>query len=425
MTSSPHRKAGPIQGLILLSCITLAVMGALVIVPIVPQMMVVFKDMPNAPYWVSMIITIPSLCVAFLSPLAGWLGDRFGRRRLLIPAMGLYSLCGIMPYFLNDFKLIFLSRIGVGIMEAIAMTLSTTMIGDLFSGQTRDRWLAGQTAVASISAVIFLFIGGHAGRESWHTPFLVYLFPLLLMFLLILFTWEPAAAAHAEDKHAEDRHVEDRAAGSDAPPAPVQRAAFPWLFMAAVCAVTLFATLLFYTIQIEFSTALAQIGITDPGQIGNLTAIASLAVPLGTVCFWVLSRRLKVSQLLFIEFLGFGLAYVAMHRFQSDFRAVVAFAALSQIAAGMTLPTLLTWASSRLHYRIRGLGTGLWQAVMQSGQFVCGLVFTYISVTLNAGVMSTFQIFGVAALAAALLCLLTVFLNRTRTSSDPVPVPRA
>ncbi|MFT4089469.1 MAG: MFS transporter [Asticcacaulis sp.] len=404
-TNSTFRAAGPLQGFTLLSCMTLGVMGVLLVAPVIPQMMEAFKDTPNVEYWVPLVVTAPALCVALLSPVAGWLGDRVGRRKLLIPAMAIYSLCGMAPLLLNDLTHILISRIGVGIAEAAVMTLSTTMIGDLFDGKSRDKWLAGQTAVASTSAVIFLLIAGFAGRFGWQGPFVIYAFPLLLMVAVMLFTWETKekkASVTPEAPHlfADKAH--------EIPPAPSVtgtggKVRFPYAFIIFVCAISLFASLMFYTVQIQLSVALSALGVSDPGMIGMMTAIASLAVPLGTFVFWGASKRLSVPWLLTVEFAIMGAAYVAMSK-AADPALFVAFAAISQIGAGMILPTLLTWAMSGLAFEVRGAGTGVWQSTFAFGQFACGMVVPFIS-GLAGGIIPAFMVLGIASLSAALLAL--------------------
>lgn len=409
MSSTP-RKAGPLQGFTLLSCMTLAVMGALLVAPVIPQMMEHFKDVPNVQYWVPMVVTVPSLCVAFLSPLAGWLGDKFGRRRLLIPAMGLYSICGLAPFFLTDLTHILISRIGVGITEAAVMTLSTTMIGDMFTGPSRDKWLAGQTATASTSAIIFLIIAGYAGRFGWQGPFIVYLFPLVLMMGVIFFTWETGKNG---ENAPEPPHI--FAGEVDAPAAQVVdgKVKFPFAFLAGVCGVTLVAALMFYTIQIQLSVALDAIGIKDPARIGLLTAIASIAVPVGTFVFWGVSKRLSIPVLLLIEFAIMGAAYIGMSKTTQDYRVFVAFAAVSQIGAGMILPTLLTWAMSRLSLQVRGVGTGVWQSTFAFGQFACGLVVPFIS-GIVGGIIPALAVLGIMSLVAAVCALFASFTSRKK-----------
>jgi MFS family permease len=253
------RQPGFATGLSLLIPITLSTMAIVLLVPVLPQMLVDYASVPGHEYLVPMVLTVPALCVALLSPVAGMLGDYFGRRRLLIVALGVYAVVGLAPIFLTDLFHIIASRILVGIAEALIMVLTTTMIGDYFDGARRDKWLAAQTAVASISALLFFNLGGILGSFGWRTPFWAYCSALIMLAAVVRFTWEPPARTERLHNASWD--------------------GFPWSKMLGIIGVTIFASILFYTVQIQASGGLVALGLTSPAEIGFLTSIASLGVP--------------------------------------------------------------------------------------------------------------------------------------------------
>ena len=147
MTSiAPGRQAGRLQGIVLLLPVTLAVMGVIVLVPVVPQMMAHFADVPGHEYLIQGgVLTMPALFMALSSPAGGWLADRFGRRRLLILAMVCYAIVGVAPAFIDNLMAIIATRIGVGIFEGIILTTTTILLCDYFGGAQRERWIAART----------------------------------------------------------------------------------------------------------------------------------------------------------------------------------------------------------------------------------------------------------------------------------------
>jgi sugar phosphate permease len=66
------------------------------------------------------------------------------------------------------------------------------------------------------------------------------------------------------------------------------------------------------------------------------------------------------------------------------------------------LPTMLVWATRGLAYSIRGRGNGMWQAAFAIGQFLSGMVVTFLSARLN-GLLPALVVMGKAALIFALL----------------------
>ncbi len=397
-----ERTAGLLQGIMLLLPITLAVMGIVVLVPVLPRMMAHFAHIPNHQYLLQGgVLTMPALCVMLFSPLAGWLADRFQRRRTLLIAMFAYAFLGIAPIFLDDLFAIIATRVGVGMCEAVIMTVTTTLICDYFSGPAREKWLASQTAIASLSSLGLVYIGGLLGSAyGWRGPFWTYLFSLLLLIGVLAFTWEPQKAK------------------SDAPAQGVVAVNFPWARLSGICAITLFASVMFYAIQTEGSLALEALGVTDPARIGKLTAIANLGVPLGTLVFRGLARW-PLALLLSCEFAVIGAGFIWMGK-AADSGAFVLAAGLNQVGCGMVLPTLLTWATRGLAFEVRGRGTGLWTGTFSMGQFLSGLVITFIGEHAG-GLSSAFIVVGATAMTAAGLSFLVGIRNsptRARQTSE-------
>ena len=381
------RQAGSLQAIVLLLPCTLAVMGTVVLAPVLPMLQDHFSAVPGARYWVPMILTVPAMVQVLFLPLAGIAADIFGRRKLLLTAMLLYAVVGVAPLVLDRLTSILISRVVVGVLESFILTVSTTLIGDFFKGAARDKWLAYQTAIASISAVCFIFLGGLLGTYGWRGPFALYGSAALLLVAVTLLTWEPAP---------------DSEPMLGAGPVPSTR--FPLWQMSGICAITLFVSTMFFVVQLELPFGLRDHGVSDPVRIGTLTAIASIFVPFGSFVFMRLSRHLSVFALLFLELLILATGFVGMGM-ASGFEGLVAAAALNQIGAGMSFPTLLTWAMRNLPYEWRGRGTGLWQGANATGQFLTPLVVTLVAGHVG-GLLPAFIAVGIACAAAAILAAL-------------------
>ena len=389
-------------GFSLLITITLSTMAIVLLAPVVPQLMVEFKDVPNADYLVPVVLTMPALCIALLSPIAGALSDYVGRRRLLIASLALYGLVGLAPIFLTDLTAILVSRAFVGIAEALIMVTSTTLIGDYFTGRTRDKWLAAQTAFASVSALLFFNIGGILGQSGWRTPFWVYASALAMLAGVLAFTWEPGKDAAPAD--GPGHHLHNTSWGD-----------FPWARMSGIVLVTIFGSVFFYTVQIQASSGLNAHGITSPAEAGFLTSIASLGVPLGTYIYGRLDHR-NVARLLFAEFLILGVGFLVMS-FAATSTGFLVGCAVNQVGAGLLLPTLLVWAMSQLSFEVRARGTGIWQSAFALGQFLSPIIVTSFA-RREGGLLPALQWLGYGGLAGAAVAL--AFLMRSGSIGRPL-----
>jgi MFS family permease len=425
MTPAP-REPGLIQGIMLLLPITLAVMGISVLTPVVHLMLEQFAGIPHSDYLViGGVLTMPAIWILLFSPVAGWMADRFGRRRLLLASMVIYAFVGVAPAFLDNLYWIIVSRCAVGICEAILMTVSTTMISDYFHGRTRERWLASQTALASVAALGIIYLGGVLGHTSlgWRGPFYLYAYSLLLAVGVYVFIWEPRPAGTegsrakplnnglAAPNDARDAPNDARAAPSHAAGGPVP---FPWARLLGICGLTILGSVSFYTIITKNAEAMVALGVHDPELIGRYTVIASIGVPVGTFIYWGLAR-LPVAWLLLVDFALIGLGFVLMGR-AAEPAAYVVGSFINQLGCGIVLPTLLVWATRGLAYSIRGRGNGMWQSAFAIGQFLSGMAVTLLSKQLGS-LLATFGVMGKAALVIAACAGISGLLWRR-------PVPR-
>jgi MFS family permease len=377
----------------------LPILGAVLIAPVLPQMEDHFADVPGVEALVPMALTIPALSLALLAPFAGAVVDRLGRKRLLVTATVLYALLGTAPLWLHSLGAIVASRALVGVVEAAIMTCCTTLIGDYYSGRQRDRYLALQTMCASISATAFFVLGGAAGSAGWRAPFWAYAVSLLLAPAMAAFLPRPRAVGRTSAATAS---------------APAQRP-FPWRPLAGTCGLTVFGSIVFYTVQVEMSFLLDDMGVTDTGMIGLAIATASAATVIGAGVFTRLGRGPDawLPAVFAVCALGFAVIWVAPNP-----AVLIVGAVINCFGGGIMLPSLLTLAMSKLEYADRGRGTGLWTGSFFVGQFLCPLVV----LALTSAVGSRAGAVGLLALAASGAAVGLGLLGRRRgTAAAPEP----
>ncbi|TMR99001.1 MFS transporter [Nonomuraea basaltis] len=359
----------------------LPILGAVLIAPVLPQMQDHFAAVPGAAALVPMALTIPALFLALLAPFAGVIVDRLGRKRLLVTATVLYALVGTAPLWLDSLGAIVASRALVGVVEAAIMTCCTTLIGDYYTGRQRDRYLALQTMCAAISATAFFALGGAAGAAGWRAPFWAYAVSLLLAPAMAAFLPQPRQAA----------------AAADTGPEPAKRP-FPWRPLAATCALTVFGSVVFYTVQVHMSYLLDDMGVTGSGMIGLAIAVASAATVAGAVTFIKLGRSPDVWMPAVLAVCAIGFAVIW---FASSPAVLIVGAVINSFGAGVMLPSLLTLAMSKLEYADRGRGTGLWTGTFFIGQFICPLVVLALASAAGGRVNAV----GLLALATSVVAL--------------------
>ncbi|MDX3275091.1 MFS transporter [Streptomyces scabiei] len=381
----------------------LPILGAVLIAPVLPKMHDHFAHVPGVDALVPMALTIPALSLALLAPFAGVVVDRLGRKRLLIVSTVVYALFGTAPLWLDSLGAIVASRALVGVTEAAIMTCCTTLIGDYYTGRQRDRYLAMQTMCAAISATAFLLVGGAAGSAGWRVPFWAYAVSLLLA---------PAMAAVLAQPRPDDRAK----ALSPTVPDVMGKRPFPWRPLAGTCALTVFGAVLFYTLQVEMSFLLDDMGVTETSMIGLATAITSAAIVVGSVVF---TRTGRAPQAWLPTAFGLCAAGFAVVWLAPNPVVLTIGAVINCLGGGIMLPSLLTLAMSKLEFADRGRGIGLWTGSFFLGQFLCPLMV----LALTSVVGSTAASMGVLALSGAVAsAALGLAARRRRAGAVPAPI---
>jgi hypothetical protein len=194
-------------------------------------------------------------------------------------------------------------------------------------------------------------------------------------------------------------------------------ATFPRKRIIGICAITLIASISFYTVLTKNAEALYSLGVVSAAQIGKLTMLASIGVPLGTFAFWKLSR-LPVGWLLCVDFAIVGGGFVLMGR-AADPVSYAWSSFINQFGCGLVLPTMLVWATRGLGYSIRGRVNGWWQAAFAIGQFLSGMVVTLLSKQLG-GLLPAFSVMGDAMLVFAVVAAVAGVAWRRHAQPQPL-----
>jgi MFS family permease len=383
------RNAGAPTGILLLLMTTLAVMGNVLISPVLPRMIQHFAAVPHVSVLVPLVVVVPALLIGLTSPIAGIFADTIGRKTVLLVAFVVYAAAGTMPCWLDSIYAIIASRVLVGLAEAGVMTASTTLIADCFGGSRRRRWLAGQTGVATIAAVVLIALGGILGERGWRTPFLAY--ALALCFVLPSIWLLPERPRQALS-FARSVHL-----GAALKP-------IFWL-----CILTILGGIGFYIMPIHIGLVLASRGITSPATIGIAAAISNLATPLGSLVYSRINGR-PAMHLLALSFvvMGAGLFIVGE---VTTFAPTIAGALVANLGSGLLLPVLISTSTLRLPESLRGQGVGLWTASFFLGQFFSPLAISALNVATH-GIGPTITVFGLLSCAMAIGCMVQARLDR-------------
>lgn len=147
----------------------------------------------------------------------GWLADRANRMRLIAAGLSLWTLATMMGGLADNFSLLFLSRMLVGVGEAALVPAAVSLLADSFPPQRRALPLAIFTGGVSLGAGLALLLGGAlvalakdgvetvpligawlATRQAWQAVLIMAGLAGIPLALLIACLPEPARRQHGE-----------------------------------------------------------------------------------------------------------------------------------------------------------------------------------------------------------------------------------
>lgn len=394
---STEREARLPQSLLLLFGSCLPVLGAVLIAPVLPRMQQHFAGTPGVEVLTPIALTIPALVIALLAPFAGMIADRVGRKPLLLGSLVLYTLCGLLPLWLESLAGIVASRAGLGLAEAGIMTVCTTLMGDYYQGARRERLFALQMVATSLSAAVFIAAGGALGQNDWRVPFALYASGLVMLPLMAWFLWEPRATEAEPQVEVSER--------------------FPWSALLPLYALTILAGISLFIVPVQAGYLLNLLHVDSPQQIGLTMGANQLGVLAGALSFRLLAG-VRRQALLLAAFATAGLGGLLMA--QAGNHALVIVAVLiNGLGIGLMLPTLITWVMSRVSFAQRGRASGGFTAALFAGEFLSPLAVIAFTGGQLAALPAALTCVAIAQLILAAICL---GLHRLfRALAEPAP----
>ena len=387
--SQPLRPAGLAQGLTIAVAAFFPIMAIVSLAPAVPRIVQHFEGTSGADTLVPLMVTAPGIMVTLFSPLAGWFTDRYGRRHVLLGATFLYGFLGVAPFFLVHLLPIFASRLGVGLTEAVILTVTNTLVGDYFELDQRRKWLTVQGIVGPVFSTVVISVSGLMTSWAWNGAFLIYLVAFPVFAAMALFLHEPAVDRTGYRTTSSARNESQLSQ------------VFPWRSAFLCSAVTLFTAVLYYAFIVQGGLAFNSISDRTPAQLGVLIAVASIGVPVGAIAFGLASKHWPIHYLIGAYLGLFGISMIGIG-LSNSYRLMTVFAWFQQIGAGMSVVTLIYWITRLIPAAHRGRGMGMWVCSFFAGQFVSPLIFGAARAA-TGGVLNAFVVFGAAGIIGAMI----------------------
>jgi MFS family permease len=334
--------------LLLLSMTTM--MSNVAIVTMLPHLKNHFSNVENIEFLSRLMITLPSLAIAFLAPFMGHLVHKIGKYISAVVALILFALAGSAGLYLETIQELLFSRFLLGISIGILMIVTTSLIGDYFSGEARHKYMGIQSLFISLGGVFFVVGGGVLADMDWRYPFGIYLVGFLLLPLVMKFLEETKVG----ELQADEINLN---AG---------------LFQ--IYALAFFLMLIFYILPTQMPFLIINHFGASGTLAGMIIALAFLFNGLGALSFAKLKTHFTFGQIYFIgmSIVAFGFLLIGL---VNDVSFFFVTSPIMGFGGGILMTNISAWMLSRVDQTKRVKASGYLTSALFLGQFFSPIVF--------------------------------------------------
>ncbi|WP_042187456.1 MFS transporter [Paenibacillus sp. FSL H7-0737] len=374
-------------------------LGNSMLLPILPQ---ISKELGISSFQVSMLITVYGLMAIVMIPIAGYLSDAYGRKKVILPSLIIAAIggvvCVVAAWFMKGvsaYWVILAGRLLQGIGAAGAFPIVLPFVGDLFKEEEDVSKSLGIIETSNtFGKVLSPILGAYLGIWLWFAPFIAIPVLCLISFALVLFLVRKPEAKEQPEKQG----IREFLSGI----VSILREKGRWLYaIFAIGGICMFVT---FGVQFYLSEMLE----TKFNMHGAMKGFV-LAIPLALLCLSSYGTGKIIGQnKTLMKWLGFGgmvllTAAMIFAGFNKGIYFLVGFMGLGCVGIGIVLPCMDALITEGIEKENSGTITALYSSMRFIGVAAGPPV---VSLLLSSG---HWVLFALMATVGAIGGLLTLF----------------
>ncbi len=332
----------------------LGTLGFSVTAPLLPDLA---RELGVSRGSIGVIQAAVSLPGVLLSILIGYLADRFGRRKVVLVSLLVFTTFGVAGFFARSFWGLAAARFLQGAGTSGILGLGIVLVGDLFDGPARTRAMGFNLTGTTLANMMGPIISGMVGQGGVFRPFLLFALGYPLALWITRMPVDPPRAVESPLDHAGEaldslrrgRHLAD----------------YIGILLATVAVTVVMHGLGFTTVPLFLD---GEFGIAAAGR-GLVIAAFQIGVVIAAIQIGRLRARHTGSRLVGVAFglMSLGMGVIAA----APLWWVVALGlGLAGIGFGLFVPQAQTKAATLGGPLYRGLTVLTWVTFVRIAQFI-------------------------------------------------------
>lgn len=372
-------------------------LGNSMLIPVLPT---IEKELQISSFQVSMIITVYSVVAIFLIPIAGYLSDQYGRKRIIIPSLVIAALGGLLSGWVSwqvedPYQLIIVGRLLQGVGAAGAAPIVMPLVGDMFQNESDvSNGLGVIETSNTFGKVLSPILGAVLASVVWYMPF--FAFPIFCLISILMMTFlvkSPAISTKPAKLNAFIRSINYTFKNEG-----------KWLYavflIGCICMFVLFGVLFYLSTMLE-----------EQHNIVGIKKGIVLAIPLAALCLSAYitgkgigqeKKRMKVITAVGLVILTVANFSVA---FSQDIYVLLTAMFASGLGIGFALPSLDALVTEGIEKQQRGTITAVYSSMRFVGVALGPPIFALL---MKASHFTLFAVVTLVCIAAVIITMLFI-----------------
>jgi MFS transporter, ACDE family, multidrug resistance protein len=330
-------------------------LGNSMLIPVLPVME---REMGISSFQSSLIITVYSVVAIFLIPIAGYLSDRIGRKKVIIPSLFLAAVGGLIAGWAswqmdNGYWIILAGRALQGAGAAGSFPIVLPLVGDMFKNDDEVSSALGEIETSNtLGKVLSPILGSYLAGIIWFLPFFsIPVFCAISILLMLLLVKTPKKKSEALPFREFLKKIRLIFTENG-------RWLYAIFFIGIILMFVLFGILFYLSDILESKYA-----------IKDVKKGLFLALPLGALCLssYITGKLIKENQVL-MKWIAFGGVLLlgistAILGFSKDLWFLISIFLVGAIGIGASLPPLDSLITASIEKEERGTISSIYSSM--------------------------------------------------------------